>query len=56
MNTSDLETLDTEYYLARAQELRRQYVAKASKRLVARIKTMCLTRTRLVTMKSHLAH
>ena len=56
MNTSTVENLDTEYYLAHAQELRRQYIAKASKRLVARIKTLCLTRARLVLAKGQPAH
>ena len=34
----DIENLDTEFYVERAYELRRNYIAAAVKSLVARIK------------------
>lgn len=40
MNAFDFENLDTDYYVERGHELRRQYVAQATKRLVARIKSL----------------
>lgn len=38
MNNSSFDNLDTEFYVERAYELRRAYVATAVKSLVARIK------------------
>ncbi|MBM6552268.1 RSP_7527 family protein [Marinomonas ostreistagni] len=45
MNRFDFDNLDTDYYVERGYELRRQYVAQASKSLVARIKALFTSST-----------
>lgn len=46
MNKLDLDNLDTEFYVERAYELRRLYVAAAFKKAALRIKAMFKTSTR----------
>ncbi|CUB06339.1 RSP_7527 family protein [Marinomonas fungiae] len=54
----DIENLDTEFYVERAYELRRNYIAAAVKSLVARIKATLTSgkRTTAAPLQGNPAH
>ncbi|MBJ7552624.1 RSP_7527 family protein [Marinomonas ostreistagni] len=55
MNNS-IDNLDTEYYVERAYELRRAYVAASMKAFVARIKSAFKSNNRATTLQGNPAH
>ena len=55
MNNS-IDNLDTDYYVERAYELRRVYVAAAMKAFVGRIKAAFKSNNRTTTLQGNPAH
>lgn len=56
MNKPELEHLDTEFYIDRAYELRRQYVALATRNFFSRIKHLFKVSLRPVSLRGTPAH